>query len=123
MSNVFMVEVKFRRRFDKDTAKTLHAQLAQQLKHWPQTYAVIMVAEPFRPEATYYQDYIRVLKPEEVDGLVDARLTPAQRWETLHHLQRIFKCFNNNRYIIDVQKSADTLTQTLRDLAKLEPII
>jgi hypothetical protein len=78
-----------------------------------------MIAEALAPEATFHQEYIRVLKSNDHEILVDHRLSLAQRWEKLHHLQRVFKRFNNDQYILDVQKSADTLTQTLRDLAKL----
>ncbi len=78
-----------------------------------------MVAEAFEREATYHQHYIQVLKPGETDLLVNTQLSPEERWESLQQLQRVFKRFNNDRYIYDVQKSADALTQTLRDLAKL----
>ena len=119
MTNAFLVEVKFRRRFDQEAAESLHHELGKQRERWPQSYAVVMLAEAFECEATYHQDYIRVLRPGETDLLVDTQLSLAQRWEKLHHLQRVFKRFNNDKYIHDVQKSADTLTQTLRDLAKL----
>jgi hypothetical protein len=119
MTNAFLVEVKFRRRFDQGAVESLYYELGKQREHWPQSYAVVMVAEALDREATYHQDYIRVLKSEETDLLVNAQLSLAQRWESLHHLQRVFKRFNNDKYINDVQKSADTLTQTLRDLAKL----
>jgi hypothetical protein len=119
MTNAFLVEVKFRRRFDQGAVESLYHELGKQRKHWPQSYAVVMLAEAFEREASYHQDYIRVLKPGETDLLVDTRFTLAQRWENMPHLQRVFKRFNNDKYIHDVQKSADTLTQTLRDLAKL----
>jgi hypothetical protein len=47
-------------------------------------------------------------------------LSLEQRWNPLKHLQRVFKRFNNEKYIYDIQKSADTLTQTLKDLGKLQ---
>jgi hypothetical protein len=119
MTHVFLVEVKFRRRFDQDAAIALHAELTQQREHWPESYAVIIVAESSVSGRSYHQDYIRVLKPGETQMLVDPQLSSPQRWERLHHLQRVFTRFNNDKYIIDVQKSADTLTQTLQDLAKL----
>jgi len=119
MTNVFLVEVKFRRKFDEASTESIYGELKKQREHWPQSYAVIMIAEAFAPEATFHQEYIRVLKPNDHEVLVDYRLSLAQRWEKLHHLQRVFKRFNNDQYILDVQKSADTLTQTLRDLAKL----
>ena len=119
MTNVFLVEVKSRRRFDQTSAESVYEELKKQREYWPQSYAVIMVAEALTPETTFHQDYIRVLRPNEHEVLVSHSFSLAQRWEKLHHMQRVFKRFNNDKYILDVQKSADTLTQTLRDLAKL----
>ena len=119
MTNAFLVEVKFRRRFDKFSAKSLYDELSRQRKHWPQSYAVIMIAEPLVAGKEFHQDHIRVLKPDETDMLIDERLPLNDRWEKLQHLQRVFMRFNNPRYIHDVQASADSLTQTLQDLAKL----
>ena len=51
---------------------------------------------------------------------MDNRLSLAQRWDSLEHLQRVFKRLNNDSIVHDVQKSADTLTQMLKDLAKLQ---
>jgi len=119
MTHLFLVEVKFRRKFDQSAVESLHEELKKQHEYWPQAYTVIMIAEPLVPDGKFHQDYIRVLKPDEHGLLLDARLSLAQRWERLHHLQRVFTRFNNDRYILDVQKSADTLTQTLHDLAKL----
>lgn len=119
MTHAFLVEVKFRRRFDQNAAESLYSELNQQREHWPQSYAVIMIAEPFVSETTYHQDYIRVLQPNEQNLLTDFRLPLDQRWDKMHHLQRVFKRFNNDKIYLDVQKSADSLTQTLRDLAKL----
>ena len=76
----------------------------------------------FLANATFHQEYIRVLTPKDVELLGDESLTAAQKWEKLNHLQRVFKAFNNDRYAVDWQKSADTLTQTLRDLANLEVV-
>ncbi|MDP3063993.1 MAG: hypothetical protein Q8O40_12405 [Chloroflexota bacterium] len=120
MTNVFLVEVKFRRKFDQASAESIYEELKDQREYWPQSHAVVMVAEASTPELRFHQDYIRVLKPNEHEVLIDGRLSPAQRWENLHHLQRVFKRFNKEQYAGDVQKSADILTQTLRDLAKLQ---
>ena len=78
-----------------------------------------MIAEPVVSGRGYHQDHIRVLKPDETDVLVDEHLPFDERWERLHHLQRVFMRFNNERYIEDIQAAADSLTQTLQDLAKL----
>jgi len=46
MTHVFLVEVKFRRAFDKNAVESLHEELKKQREHWPQAYAAIMIAEP-----------------------------------------------------------------------------
>ena len=120
MSHAFLVEVKFRKRFDENSAQSLFKELERQRKYWEQSYAVVMIAEPFVADRQYHQDFIRVVKPESHSILMDNRLSLAQRWDSLEHLQRVFKRFNNDSIVHDVQKSADTLTQMLKDLAKLQ---
>jgi hypothetical protein len=119
MTHVFLVEVKYRRKFDQNSAESIYADLKRQREHWAQSYTVIMVSEAFAPDRTFHQHYVRVVKPTEHEILVDSRFSLEERWEKLHHLQRVFTRFNNDLYALDVQKSADTLTTTLRDLAKL----
>jgi len=120
MTHVFMVEVKFRSRFDEYSAHSLFDELERQRKYWEQSYAVIMIAESFVTDRQYHQDFIRVVRPQMHNILIDNNLSLEQRWNSLEHLQRVFKRFNNDKYIYDIQKSADTLTQTLKDLAKLQ---
>ena len=120
MTNVFLVEVKFRRKFDQASAESVYEELKEQREHWPQSYTVVMVAAASAPEKTFHQDYIRVLMPNEHEVLINHNHSLAQRWEQLHHLQRVFKRFNKDQHALDVQKSADILTQTLRDLANLK---
>jgi hypothetical protein len=122
MSHVFLVEVKFRKKFDENSAQNLFEELDRQRKYWEQSYAVVMIAESFAPDSQYHQDFIRVIKPQSHHILVDKKLSLAQRWNSFEHLQRVFKRFNNDKYILDVQKSADTLTQMLKDLAKLQSL-
>jgi hypothetical protein len=120
MSHAFLVEVKFRKRFDENSAQSLFEELERQRKFWEQSYAVIMIAEPFISDGQYHQDFIRVVRPELHQVLIDKSVSLAQRWNSLEHLQRVFKRFNNDKYVHDIQKSADTLTQMLKDLAKLQ---
>ncbi|MSQ11568.1 MAG: hypothetical protein EXR48_02545 [Dehalococcoidia bacterium] len=119
MTQVFLVEVKFRKTFNQSTVESLHEELKKQHEYWPQAYAVIMIAEPFVTDGKFHQDHIRVLKPDEYGLLLDTQLSLPERRGKLHHLQRVFTRFKDERHILDVQKSADTLTQTLHDLAKL----
>ena len=119
MTKAFLVEAKFRRKFDDLTCQSLHSQLSNQHGYWPQSHAVIMIAEPFMVDASFHQDFIRVVSPDLIPTLIDQNKSPSERWEHLHHLQRVFKKFNAEDRIIDVQKSADRLTQVLRDLRNL----
>src|ERR1043166_4540366 len=64
-----LVELKFRRRFDDEVARELHATLTEQRVHWPDSHAVIMIAEPFVEGGRFHQDYIRYVKPRETDAL------------------------------------------------------
>jgi hypothetical protein len=120
MTHVFMVEVKFRSRFDEYSAHSLFDELERQRTYWEQSYAVIMIAEPFITDGQYHQDFIRVVRPQLHKVLIDNNLSLQQRWNSLEHLQRVFKRFNNDKHADDIQKSADTLTQMLKDLAKLQ---
>jgi len=116
----FLVEVKFRREFDEISVKWLHDDLIEQRKYWPQAYAVILVSNSLIPDGKFHQDYIRVLKPsDDLSILLDRTVPLLKRWDKLHHMQRVFTQFNADQYILDVQKSADSITQTLRDLSKL----
>ena len=119
VSHAFLVEVKYRRSFDDTTAASLHDELTHQHEYWPTTYTVLMISQPLTPDRTFHQDYIRVLAPNQTGKLVAQGVPLSKRWEDFHHLQRVFKRFNNPKYIYDVQKSADRLTTTLRDLANL----
>jgi hypothetical protein len=85
MTNAFLVEVKFRRKFDQNSAESIYDDLKKQREHWPQSYTVIMISEAFVPETVFHQDYIRVVKPNEQGILIDSHLSLAQRWEKLHH--------------------------------------
>jgi hypothetical protein len=119
MSHVFLVEVKIRKKFNEDSAESIFESPKEQRKYWPQAYVVIMVAEALNPTDRFHQDYVRVLRPSGHEALIDKRVPIVQRWEKLEQLQRVFTKFNNDKLVLDVQKAADTLTQTLRDLAKL----
>jgi len=49
---------------------------------------VLMIAEPFRIDGKFHQDYIRVLPPQETARLIDESLSPKQRWQRMPRLQR-----------------------------------
>jgi hypothetical protein len=67
---------------------------------WPQSYAVIIVSEPFFPDARFHQDHIRVVPPYQTELLSGARgvdIPSDEReamnllWEQLPMLTSIFR--------------------------------
>lgn len=116
LSKAFLVEVKFRKEFTEQAAQSLYGILKDQRTHWPNSYAVVMIANSFVKRGRFHQDYIRVVRPDLTELLIDARMTPEQRWDGLPHLQHVFAKFQGS---IDNQANADLITTTLRDLAKL----
>jgi hypothetical protein len=115
-TQALLVEVKFRRRFDDGSAHGLFAQLARQRRYWPESYAVLMISEPFRADAHFHQDYIRVLPPDATCQLIDKGLDPKQRWQRMPHLQNVFRNFSASA---PRQALADFVTLALKSLAKL----
>jgi hypothetical protein len=95
-----MMEIKFRRRFDSDTARDLHKALQDQRQLWPDAWALIMIAEPFVEGGRFHQDYIRLLGPDDLDKLIempaavrtfeDERAQLAWRWDHLPMLTKLF---------------------------------
>jgi hypothetical protein len=115
-SRPMLVEVKFRRRFDERSARNLFEALRRQRRHWPDSHAVLMIAEPFWRKARFHQDFIRVLPPGQTPDLIDGTLDPRRRWERLPHLEHVFEAFcgsEANRAL------ADFVTLALRSLAGL----
>lgn len=119
MRNAFMVEVKYRRQF---SPAELHADLSVQFKYWPQTHTVVMISEPlpFLPDASFHQDFIRVIRPEDLSDLIATGTDKGEIWVNLPHLHQAFKGLNQDAAAF--QQYADTLTQTIKDLTKLQPI-
>ena len=119
MTNAFMVEVKYRRQF---LPAKLHSDLKEQFVHWPQTHVVTMISEPLppHPNASFHQDFIRVIRQQELDGLSAKGSDAAEIWDKLPHLHQAFKSLNQDA--VAFQECADTLTQTIKDLSKLQPL-
>lgn len=115
-SQTFLVEVKFRRRFDERSAHALCAQLERQRRYWPESYAVLMISEPFVANGHFHQDFIRVLPPGATRLLVHEHLDPKRRWQNLPPLQHVFRKFSASA---THQALADFVTLALRSLAKL----
>lgn len=116
VTEAYLVEVKFRRRFDDGAAQSLHHALQEQREHWPESHGVIMIAEPFVDGGRFHQDFIRVVSPHDLDLLVDSRLPVRSRWDGLKQLQQIFTAFSSSA---PHQAAADLITPALRSLSSL----
>jgi hypothetical protein len=114
--NAYLVEVKFRQRFDDVSANNLYEELCKQREYWPESYAVIMVAEPFVVGGRFHQDYIRAVKPHRADMLINGSLSVQQRWESLPQIYHVFKNLGETALLYH----ADSITPALRDLAQLQ---
>lgn len=112
LERVFLVEVKFRRKFDEKAAKSLFNSLKAQRKYWEDSYAVIMIAESWASDNRFHQDYIRVIPPDKTEQLIESEWTELP---TLHDVFSKFKFSGKN----ENAANADLITSTLRDLAKI----
>jgi len=94
-----LIEVKFRRRFDRQGAEELYAALAYQRKWWSESHAVVMIAEPFVAGGRFHQDHIRVIPAREENALRFPAPVGHQSenqvaetvWNQLPMLTRLFK--------------------------------
>jgi hypothetical protein len=114
MSKAFLVEVKFRTRFDDTLAANLKAELDHQREHWPSSYAVVMIAEPFVKNGRFHQDCIRIVAPGNTEVLVDTRLTPEIRWNSLQTIEAVFKPLVTAD---GPSRAADSITKIIKQLA------
>jgi hypothetical protein len=114
--NAYLVEVKFRQKFTDASAKDIHKELCKQRQHWPESYAVVMIAEPFVVGGRFHQDYIRIVRPQQTDMLVSGNLTPQQRWESLPQLYHVFRGLNETWLLYN----ADSMTPALCELSQLQ---
>ena len=103
--------------------------------HWPQSYAVLLVGEPFYPDARFHQDYIRVIPPDQTDYLLGPRgidIPPDEHgamhllWDQLPMLTKIFRfrdfeLFGEQRddHGRDFLSGADFITAAIRELGRL----
>jgi len=134
MQKVSLVEVKFRREFGEQSIDSLYLDLKKQREHWPDSYAIIMIATPFVKGGRFHQDCIRVVWPNMTEYLnrsgehnkrqvrmpsgVDVMLEKSceDTWNSLPTLNISFPQFER---VSDGFANADLITSTIKDLAKL----
>lgn len=129
-----LVEVKFRRRFDREAAAELYDTLSEQQQYWPEAWTIIMIGEPFHADHHFHQDYIRTIPPGKVDLLRNSAILNAEMeeglrmrslWDSLPMMTRLFRT-DWERMSPEEQKreknfwqGADYVTTAVKDLAKL----
>ena len=130
-----LIEVKFRRRFDKRTADELFVTLTEQRQYWPQSYAIIMLGRPFQPASKFHQDFMRVIPPDHIDCLrcprgvglpsEDAGLM-GQIWDQLPMITKVFRfqdfeVFGEQRdhHGRHFFREADSITDAIRELGRV----
>lgn len=127
-----MLEIKFRRRFDAETARELHSTLSDQREHWPDAWALIMIAEPFVEAGRFHQDYIRLLGPDDLWKLTiehqlpdfDERRRMEITWDNLPMLTKLFHKVHGDDEIgrklaQDFWAGADFVTGAIKELRNL----
>lgn len=128
-----MLEIKFRRRFDAESARELYSTLRDQREHWPQAWALIMIAEPFVDGGRFHQDYIRMLGPEDLEKLIEPppamtgegeRHRMARVWGRLPMLTKLFYGTHGDdeggqRFSQDFWQGADFVTAAIKELRSL----
>jgi hypothetical protein len=135
VTRIKLIEVKFRRKFDRETADELFEKLTEQRHDWPESHAVIIIGEPFESNSRFSQDYIRVIPPNETELLkgprgvnipTDERGAMALLWEQLPKLSKIvessdFKYFGeeNQHRNNEFWKNADFIATAIRELGRI----
>jgi hypothetical protein len=69
---VHLTEVKFKRSVSEESLQSLMREVVHRRKYWPETYTVVMVAQPPQ-ERGFHQDHIRVVPPSMGQELEAAR--------------------------------------------------
>ena len=116
ISSAFQVEVKFRLKFTGIAREELAGVLRRQREHWPASIAVLLVGESWTERGRFHQDYIRVVRPEDLTTLADLEMPSEDAWEALPQIQQVFRLLSGSN---ELQKSADMIIPALQSLALL----
>ena len=74
-----MIEVKYRRTWDREASIGLYDLLTAQREHWPASHAVLVISEADYPALNLHQDYMRVIPAGQTDLLAPAT------WDNIDH--------------------------------------
>jgi hypothetical protein len=84
LSTAFLLEVKYRKIFNESTIQALRYELTQQREFWPDSYAVLLIADYPYPASHFHQHYIRIVPPSRT-----ALLRPLEAEEIARHQRRL----------------------------------
>ena len=127
IEKAFLLEVKFRKKLNKKALFSLHSTLCEQHEYWPETYTILMIGSARREDDKFHQDYIRVIRPGELDKLLPSESLIKQSrpenlgyhvWKKLPMLHEVFDKFSwiNESCNTD---NADLIAIALRDLGAI----
>jgi hypothetical protein len=107
-----LLEVKFRRMFDDEAARELHARLTRQVGYWPGMVTAIICAH--RPEVSSasrpdIRSHIRCLRAEDLDRLIEPDPKPT-RFLRLRTLGGIFEAVGS----VDLYRESEQLVPPIR---------
>ncbi|MBE0471931.1 MAG: hypothetical protein IBX55_20785 [Methyloprofundus sp.] len=132
IDKAWLVEVKYRAKFDEDTIKEIYNTLSTQFAKWPDTVVVLLIGSHPRAEkpGRFIQDYMRIItkqslneliKPRDMFRMPDFLLANGFKayesywiWEDLEKPQVFFKRLEAK----SVLAKADAFIRTLKSLTK-----
>ena len=112
----YLTEIKFRRTLSVLSLRSVQAEIEQRRPFWPEVHTVLMIAEP-RESRGFHQDHVRVVPADLQLQTQPMVRSPWAWWGALPHLQEVFRKLHGS---YDHQQKTDSITQPLRDLAKIE---
>jgi hypothetical protein len=132
LNRAFLLEVKFRKDFNEFSIKHLYHELKKQRQYWPDSYAVILIANPFVEGGRFHQDYIRIVPPNKTETLNPLGTKDPKQLERIKHaleqlgcefvwgcLPKLNDTFSKFCHKTGIFQNADIITTTIRDLKKL----
>jgi hypothetical protein len=112
LMNSWLVEVKYRRRWNDNTRDLLARQISSQVNDWNPLYLMVFLGEPGKPDQSLPSSWMGILRLISLDGDVYAANvegSPFKRfadiqWTNFYRIQDVFR---------DLSKKAQWEQQTL----------
>lgn len=122
----WMIEVKYRRKLDKQNAESLYNTLTAQYKYWPKTYTIIIRGDCDK-KILRHQNVIGVITPDALDSwLKCSSYETPDYWRAVKPLHKVFPAFDwkeKNLETFDNTSNADLLSRVMvRHLISLDEL-